>query len=68
MRWMTTWQALLARHGMPVNSRNEGSKCVLMTWRAISGRPCSPLAARGLRVAHGAVGAAAEASAQGRPR
>ena len=27
------------RHGMPLNSRNEGSKGVSMTWRAISARP-----------------------------
>ena len=27
------------RHRMPFSSRNEGLKCVSMTWRAISGRP-----------------------------
>ena len=27
------------RHGMQSNSRNEGSKCVSMTWRASSSRP-----------------------------
>jgi len=25
----------LPRHRMPVNSRNEGSKCVSITWRAM---------------------------------
>jgi hypothetical protein len=27
------------RHRMPFNARDEGSKYVSMTWRAISGRP-----------------------------
>ena len=27
------------RHGMPFNSRNEGSQRVSMTWRAVSARP-----------------------------
>jgi len=35
------------RHGMPWNSRNEGSKCVSVTWRATSARPyCTPAARR----------------------
>ena len=28
------------RHSMTYNSRSEGSKCVSMTWRPITARPC----------------------------
>ena len=29
-------------HRMPCNSTREGSKCVSMTWRVTSARPCQP--------------------------
>jgi hypothetical protein len=29
------------RHRMPYNSRNEGLKCVSMTWRVVFAGPCS---------------------------
>jgi len=59
------------RHGMPSNSRNEGSERLSMTWRALSGGPYLAATTKGLlardsndSVASGA-GAAAAAGAAG---